>query len=120
MSRWAKRKLHISPGFIKIDQEAIVEVDSKISSPTIGLIAESEAEPEGIMITEIIDPTLEIDPGTIMDVITEEIIISPMRDTIIIDKTIGGEITIDKKIGIDKTIEGMTLDKKTGVRVEID
>ena len=81
---------------------------------------ETETELEGIIIIEKIDPTFEIDPGTIVDVTTEEIITSPMRDVITTDRTIGGEITIEKTTAIDKTIEGMTLDKVTGVKVEID
>ena len=121
MSKWIKHKPHISLRFIKISQEAIVGVDSKIFSPAIGLLAETEIEPEGIIIIiEIIDPTLETDPETIIDVTTEEITTSPMRDVITTDRTIGGEIAIDKTIKIDKTIEGMTLDKETGVKVEID
>ena len=120
MSRWTKRKLHKNLGFIKIDQEAIVEVDSKIFSPTIGLLAETKTELEEIRIIEITDPTVEIDPGTIIDVTTEEITTSPIRDTITTDRTKRGEIAIDKTIGIDKTIDGMILDKETGVRVEID
>ena len=43
-----------------------------------------------------------------------------MRDVVTTDRTIGGEITIDKTIEIDKIIEGMILDKETEVRVEID
>ena len=43
-----------------------------------------------------------------------------MKDAISTDRTIGREITIDKTIEIDKIIEEMTLDKETGVRVEID
>ena len=38
---------------------------------------------------------------------------------ITIDRTIGGEIAKDKTIEIDKIIEGMTLDKETGVKVGI-
>ena len=112
----------MSLGFIKIDQEAIVEVDSKIFSPTKGLLAETETELEGIIITtiETIDPTIEIDPETITDMTTEEITTSPMRDIITIGRTIEGEIAIDKTIEIDKTIDGTTLDKETGVKVGTD
>ena len=108
MSKWIIRRLHISLGFIKIDQEATVEVDSKIFSPSIGLLAEKETELEGIIIItiEIVDPTLEIDPETITDVTTEEITASPMTDIITIGRTIGGEIAIDKAIEIDKLIWG--------------
>ena len=115
-------KPHISLGFIKIDQEAIVEADSKIFSHTTGPLAETETEPEGIIIItiEITHPTFEIDPEIITDVTTEKIIISPIRDIITIDRTIGGEIAIDKTIEIDKIIGGMTLDKETGVKVGID
>ena len=120
MLRWTKRKLHLSPRFTKLDQEAIVEVDRKIFSPTIGALAEIETELEGIITIEIIDPTLEIDPVTIICVTTEEITTSPMRDIITTDRTIGREITIDKTIRVDKIIERMTLDKETGVTVEID
>ena len=51
---------------------------------------------------------------------TGEIITGPMRDAITTDRTIEGEITIDKTIEIGKTIEEVTLDKETGLRVEID
>ena len=43
-----------------------------------------------------------------------------MRDIITTDRTVRGEIATDKTIEIDKIIEGMTLDKETGVRVGID
>ena len=111
MSKWIKRKPHISLGLIKIDHKAIVEVDSNIFSPTIGLLAKTEAELEGIIIIEIIHLILEIDPEIITDLTTEEIITSPMRDVITTDRTIGGEIAIDKTIEIDRTIEGMALDR---------
>ena len=39
-----KKKFHVSPGFIKTDQEAIAEVDSKIFSPTIGPLVEIETD----------------------------------------------------------------------------
>ena len=76
----------------------------------------------GIIIikSEIIGPTIEIGLETITDKITKEISSSLMKDTIIIDRTIEGEITIDKTIEIDKIMEEITLDKETGVRVEID
>ena len=121
MFKWTKRRPHISLGFIKIDQEVRVEADRKIFSPTIGLLAETETELEGITIItiETVDPTLEIDSEIITDVTTEEMTTGPMRDVIAIDKTIGGEIIIDKTIEIDKSIEGMTLDKEIGVKVEI-
>ena len=107
---------------MKIDQEAIVEADSKIFSPAIGPLAEMETEPEGIIIItiEITDPTLEIDPEIITDMTTEEIITGPMRDVITTDRTIGGETAIDKAIERDKIIEGMIIDKETGVKVGID
>ena len=89
-------------------------------SPTIGPLAETEIELEGIITIEIIDPNLEIDPEIFTLVTMEKIITSPMRDVITADRTIGGEITIDRTIEIDKTIEGMTLDKETEVKVEID
>ena len=54
------------------------------------------------------------------DVTTEDINTGPVRDVITTDRTIGGEIAMGKTIEIDKTIEGMTLDKETGVKVEID
>ena len=79
MSKWIKRKPHISLEFIKIDQEAIVEVDSKIFSPAISLLADTETELEGIITIDITDPTLEIDPETITDVTTEEIITGPIE-----------------------------------------
>ena len=122
MSKWIKRKPHISLVFIKIDQEAIVEVDSKIFSPPTGPLVETETELEGIIIItiHITDPTLEINPEIIRDMTTEEIITSPMRDVITTDRTIGGEIAIDKTIEIDRIIEGMTLDKETGVKIGID
>ena len=97
-------KSHINLGFIKIDQEAIVEVHSNIFSHAIGPLAETETELEGIITIEITDPTLEIDPEIITDVTTEEIITGPMRDVITTDRTIGGEIAIDKTIEIDKII----------------
>ena len=75
----------------------IVEADSKIISPTIGPLVEIETELEGIIIIEIIDPTLEIDPGTIIAVTTEENITGPMRDIITTDRTIGWEIVTDNR-----------------------
>ena len=42
-----------------------------------------------------------------------------MRDIITIDRTIGGEIAIDKTIETEKIIQGMTLDKETEVKVGI-
>ena len=121
MSKWIKRRPYVSLGFIKIDQEAIVEVDSKIFSLTIGLLAEIETELEAIIIItiEIIYATLEIDPGTITDMTTEDITTSPMRDVITIDRTIGGEIAIDKIIEVGKIIEGRTLDNEKEVKVGI-
>ena len=83
-------------------------------------LAGIETDLEGIIIIEIIDPTLETDPGTVIDMTTEEIITCPMRDAVTTDRIIEGEITIDKSIEIDKIIEEMTLDKEKGVRVEID
>ena len=116
---------HISLGFIKVDLEAKVEVHSRIFSPTIGLTAEVETEIEEIIIITvgtIIDPTIEIDPETIINMTTEEIATSLMKDEITIDKTIGGDIATDKTIEIDKVIEKMTPDKdtETGVKVGID
>ena len=111
ISKWTKRIPHTGLGFIKIDLGAKVEVGSKIFSPSIGLLAEIETEIKGIVIitTEIINPTIEMDPETIIDMTTEEITTSPM-------------IATDKKIEIDKIIEGMTTDKdiETGVKVGID
>ena len=125
MSKWIKGRLHTSLGFIKVDLEAKVEVDNKIFSPTIGLLAEKETETEEIIIITIgtiIGPTIEIDQETITDVTTEEIATSLMKDEITIDKTIGGEINTDKTIEIGKIIEEMTPDKdtETGVKVGID
>ena len=119
MSRLTKKKFHISPGFIKTDQEAIVEVDSKVFSPTLSPLVEIETDLEGITIIEIIDPASGIDPGAVIDVTTEEIITGPMRGTLTTDRTIEGEIAIDKTIEIGRIIEEITLDKETGVRVEI-
>ena len=73
-----------------------------------------------IITIEIIDPTLEIDPGTIIDVTIEEITTIPMRDIITIDRTIGGEMATDKTIEIDKIIGEMTPEKETGAKVGID
>ena len=124
MSKWIKRRPNTSLGFIKIDLEATVEVDCRIFSPTIGLSAEIETEVgEIIIITiEIIDPTIEIDPETIIDVTAEEIATGLMKDKITIDMTIEGETAIDKTMEIDKIIEEMIPDKDiaTGVKVGID
>ena len=81
MSKWTKGRPLISLGFIKIDQEARVEADSNIFSPTMGLSAETETELERIIIItiEIIDPTLEIYAEKITDMTAEEITTSPMR-----------------------------------------
>ena len=51
---------------------------------------------------------------------TEGITTGPMRDAVATDRTIGGEITIDKTTEVVKTIEGMIIDKGTRMKVEID
>ena len=114
-----KKEVPYKPRVYQTDQEAIAEVVSKIFNPTIGPLAEIETEPEGITIIEIIDPTSEIDPGTVIDMTIEEIVTIAMRDAITTDRTIEGEKTIDKTIKIGTIIEEITLDKETGVRVEI-
>ena len=121
MSGWTKRRPHTNLAFINIDLEVRVEVDSKMFSHTIDLSAETETELEGIIIitAEMVDLTLEIDPETIIDKTTEEITTGPKRDMITIDWTIGGEMATDKTIEIDKIIEGMALDKETGVKAGI-
>ena len=50
MSKWTKSMPHTSLGFIKVDLEAKVGVDSRICSPAIGLLAEIEIETEEIII----------------------------------------------------------------------
>ena len=121
MSKWIKTRPYTSLWFIKVDLEAKVEVDSKTFSPTIGLSVKIETEIEKIIIItiEIIDPAIEIDPETIIDVTTEEITTGPMKDEITIGRTIG-ETATDKTIEIDKIIEEMTPDTETGVKVGID
>ena len=122
MSKWIKRRPHTSLGFINIDLETKVEVDSKIFSPAMGLSVEIGIEGIIIITIEIINLTIKIDPETIIDVTTEEITTGPMKDIITIDKTIGGEIATDKTIKVDKIVEEMTPDKdiETGVKVGID
>ena len=92
-------------------------------SPAICLSAEIETEiEETIIIEPIIDPTIEIDPETVIDVTIGETTIGPMKDGIIIDKRVGGEMATGKTIEIDKIIEEMTPDKdtETGMKVGID
>ena len=72
-----------------------------------------------IIIIEITDTNIEIGLGTNTNMTTDKITTCPRRDIIPIDRTIGGETAIDKTIEIDKILEGMTLDKETGVKVEI-
>ena len=44
MSKWTRRRPHISLEFIKVDLEVKIEVDSRNFSPTIGPSAEIEIE----------------------------------------------------------------------------
>ena len=124
MLKWTERRPHISQGFIKTDVEAKVGVDNKIFSYTTDHLVGIEREIEGIIIItiEIIDPTIEIDPETVIDVITEEITTSPIKDIIITDKTIGEGIATERTVEIDKIIEEMTPDKdtETGMKVGTD
>ena len=122
MLKWTKRKLHISPGFIKVDLEAKAEIVIRFFSPAIGPSAEIGIETEEIIIVEtIIGLTIGTGLEIIIDVMIRGIAISLMKDGPIIDQTIGEKIS-DKKIEIDKIIEEMTPDKDTGigVRAEID
>ena len=98
-----KKEAPYKPRVYQNRPRGIVEIDSKIVSSVIGILEETETELEGIIIIEIIGSTLEIDPEIIIDVTTEEITTGPMRDVITTDRTIGGEIAIDKTIEIDKT-----------------
>ena len=112
LERWTNGRPHTSPAFIKVDLEAKVGVDSRIFSPTIGPSVEIEIETEEIIAVEtIIGPTIETDPGTIIDVTIGETITGQMKDEITIDKTVGGEIATDKTIEIGKIIEEMTPDR---------
>ena len=118
MLKWTKRRPHTSLGFIKVDQEAKAEIDSRLLSPTIGPSAETGIETERIIMVEaIIGPTIGIGLETIIDMTIGETTTSPMKDEITIGKTVGGEIATDETIGIDKIIEEMTPDKDTGIGV---
>ena len=60
MSKWTRRRLHISLEYIKVDLEAKIKVDSRIFSPAIGPSAEIEIETEEILIVgTIIDPIID-------------------------------------------------------------
>ena len=123
MSKWTKRRPHISLGFIKVDQEAKIEVDSRIFSPTIGLSAEIGIEVgEVIIVGTIKGPTPETDPEILINVTIGETIINLLKDVVTIDKTIGGDMVTDKTIEIDKITEGIAQDKdtETGAEVGID
>ena len=76
-----------------------------------------ELEEITIISIETVDLASGIDVGIITGMTTDVIINGLMRDVITIDKTIGGEIAIGRTIEIDTFIEGMTLDKETGVKV---
>ena len=90
--------------------------------PAIGPSAKEEIETEEILIIgTIIDTIIETGPEIIIDVTTERMATSLMKDKITIDKTAEGEIAIDRAIEIDKVTEELTLDKDSeiGVKVEI-
>ena len=123
MSKWTRRRPHTSLGFINVDLEAKVEVDSRIFSPTTGLPTGIEIETEEIIIVgTIIGPTIEIDPEIIIDETIGETTTSLIKDKLTRDKTVGGETATDKAIEIGRIIEEVTPDKDTeiGVRVGID
>ena len=120
MSRWTRRRLHTSLGFIKVDLEAKIEVDSRISNPAIDPAANKEIETEEILIVgTIIDPIIERGPEIIIDVTTEEMTTSLMKDEITIDKTAEEEIAIDRIIEIDKVTEELALDKDLEIGVKV-
>ena len=50
--------------------------------------------------------------------ITEETPTSPMRDAITTNRTIEGEITIDRTIETGKITGGISIDQETGVKVD--
>ena len=112
MSKWTQRRPHTSLGFIKVDLEAKIEVDSRIFSPTIGLSAWIQIETGKIIIVgTIICPTIETDPETIIDEIIRETTNGLMKDNLTIGKTVGGETATDKTIETGKIIEEMTPDR---------
>ena len=120
MSRWIRRRPHTSLGFIKVDLEAKIEIDSRFSSPAIVPSVEIEIETEEILIVgTIISPIIEISPETIIDVTTEEIASSLVKDEINIDHTAEGEIAIDRTIEIDKFTEELTPDKDSEIGVTV-
>ena len=122
MSKWTKRRPHTSLGFIKVDLEAKIEVDSRIFNPTIGLSAGIEIETEEIIIVEtMIGPIVEIDPETIIDKTIGETTTGLMKDELLIDKTVE-ETATDKTIETGNIIEERTPDRdiEIGVRVGID
>ena len=70
-------------------------------------------------ITGIIDPTMEIGLEILIDGMTEDLPISLMTGVVITDLTTGIEVTTDKTIEIDKTIEVMTLDRDMEIVVKV-
>ena len=111
MSRWTKRKLHISSGLIKIDQKSIAEVDSKIFSPCNRSFSRDRYRTRGnynyrnnrLNFRDRFRHSYRCDNR-------RNNYQSNERHAITTDRTIGGQITIDKTIEIGKIIEEMTLD----------
>ena len=123
MSKWTKGRPHTSLGFIKVDLEAKIEVDSRTFSPTIGLSAGIGIEVEEIIIVgTIVGLIIETDPGKITDETIGKTTTSLVKNDLTIDKTVEGETATDKTIETDKIIEEMIPDRdiEIGLRVGID
>ena len=101
MSRWTKKRPHISLGFIKTDLEAKVGVDNKIFEPHNRSFSRDRNRNRGNYNYNNRNNRPNYRDRSRDDyrhVITEEIPTGPMRDAITTDRTIGGDITIGKTI----------------------
>ena len=107
--------------FIKINPEVKVGVDNKISKLATDHSVETGVETEEIItiVTKITGPITMIALGTITDMMTEDIPIGLMKDTMTIDQTIEEETTIGKIVEIDKIIEVKTLDREMAIEVTV-
>ena len=123
MKKWIRKRPHTSLKFIKTDTEAKVGVDNPIFTLETNHLVETGIEMRRtiITITGIIDQTMEIGLEIIIDGMTEDLHIDLMMGLVITDSIIGIEVTTDKRIEVNKTIEVMTLDRdmEIGVKVEI-
>ena len=101
--------------------DKLTSLVSKIFCPTTDHLAGIGIEIEEIIfiITEIIDPAIEIGQGTATEVMIDNITIGLMKDVIIIDQITEGETIAGKTVETDKTIEVMTPDRDMEIEVRV-